>query len=56
MAATHIWALEQSFRNVKPVHGSATASDFQGFHHISLSEEKGICSAKALVRQKLCLL
>ena len=39
MAAAHIWALEQSFRNVKPVHGSATASDFQGFHHISLRKK-----------------
>ena len=39
MAATHIWALEQSFRNVKPIHGSAAASDFQGFHHISLRKK-----------------
>ena len=31
---THIWALEQSFRNVKPVHGSPTAPAFQGSFHI----------------------
>ena len=39
---THIWALEQSFRNVKPVHASATVAGFQGFH-ISKTSKNFFC-------------